>query len=60
MPRAACTFRQTDVTRAIKAVAAAGVGILLVEIDRDGRVSVITDTANDNEVAGRSNEWDTS
>ena len=58
MGRAACTFRRSDVTRAVKAVAAAGVRILRVEIDPDGRISIITGTANDNHVAGSNNEWD--
>jgi hypothetical protein len=42
MARAPCTFRQTDVTRAVKAVAAAGVHISRVEIDKSGKIVIVT------------------
>jgi hypothetical protein len=42
MPRAPSTFRQQDVTRAIKAATAAGVGIARVEIDKAGKIIIIT------------------
>jgi hypothetical protein len=42
MARGPCTFRQQDVTRAVRAVAAAGVEIYRVEIGRDGRIVVVT------------------
>jgi hypothetical protein len=42
MSRAPSTFRQQDVTRAIKAVAAAGVDIARVEIDRAGKIVIVT------------------
>jgi hypothetical protein len=59
MPRALSTFRQQDVTRAVKAVAAAGIGIARVEIDKTGKITVIT--ANAADTAGETreaNEWD--
>jgi hypothetical protein len=52
MSRAPSTFRQQDVTKAVKAVAAAGVHIARVEIDRDGRIVII---ASNGELES---EWD--
>jgi hypothetical protein len=57
MPRAACSFRKTDVTRAIQAVKAAGVTIIRIEIDPSGRIAIIADSANDNRPKEK-NEWD--
>jgi hypothetical protein len=45
MSRAPCTFRQQDVTRAVKAVTAAGVHIARVEIDKAGKITIIAATA---------------
>jgi hypothetical protein len=58
MSRAPSTFRQQDVTRAVKAVVAAGVGIARVEIDRAGKIVIVT--AGTPEVTDReeANEWD--
>jgi len=41
MPRNVVKFKQRDITRAIKGAAAAGIGALRVEIDRDGKIIVI-------------------
>jgi hypothetical protein len=35
-------FRKTDVTRAVKAMEAAGLKVARVEFDKDGRFSVVT------------------
>jgi hypothetical protein len=60
MARAPCTFRQQDVTRAIKAVAAAGVGIARVEIDKAGKITIIAASGYEPYGKGReeANEWD--
>lgn len=42
MARGRCTFKQQDVTRALRGVAAAGVAVLRVEIDRHGKIIVVT------------------
>jgi len=59
MARAPSTFRQQDVTRAVKAVAAAGVQIARVEIDKTGKIVIITAELTDRlgELT-EANEWD--
>jgi hypothetical protein len=56
MSRRLSTFKQRDVTAAVKAVMAAGVEVARVEIDRAGRIVVITNRVNDSPTA--SNPWD--
>ena len=59
MPRAPSTFRQQDVTRAVKAVAAAGVHIARVEIDKTGKIVIIAaDTTGRSREMVEANEWD--
>jgi len=59
MPRAPSTFRQQDVTRAVKAVTAAGVHIARVEIDKTGKIVIIAaDTAERSDGKTKANEWD--
>lgn len=42
MSRGPCTFKQQDVTRALRGALAAGVEIQRVEIDKLGRIIVVT------------------
>jgi phosphoribosylpyrophosphate synthetase len=59
MARAPSTFRQQDVTRAVKAVTAAGVHIARVEIDKTGKTVIITSDAIDRpDGMTEANEWD--
>ena len=59
MPRAPSTFRQQDVTRAVKAVAAAGVHIARIEIDKAGKIVIITAGVTDQPgETMEANEWD--
>jgi hypothetical protein len=61
MGRAPSTFRQQDVTRAVKAVVAAGVGIARVEIDKTGKITIIaagTEQRTEGRTTEERNEWD--
>ena len=40
--RGTCTFRQRDVTAAVKGAVKAGVEVRRVEIDKDGKIVVVT------------------
>ena len=56
MSRAPQTFRQRDVTRAVKAVVAAGLDISRVEIDKQGSIIVVPGKLNP--AIGSSSSWD--
>jgi hypothetical protein len=58
MPRGQCTFRQGDVTRAVKGVVAAGVQVMRVELDRAGRIVVIAGEPASVDQAKEVGEWD--
>jgi hypothetical protein len=61
MPRVPSTFRQADVTKAVKAVVAAGVDIARVEIDAAGKIVIVTgkpEAQDSNGPRAGSNEWD--
>jgi hypothetical protein len=57
MARAPCTFKQRDVTAAVKAVLAAGIEVQRVEVDQDGKIAIITGKAEESRANGE-NEWD--
>ena len=58
MARGPLTFRQNDVTRMVKAVVAAGVEVLRVEVDKDGKIIVVTSETGKTAPAIGVNEWD--
>jgi hypothetical protein len=58
MTRAPATFRKADLRRAVEAVAAAGVHIARVEIDRDGRIVIIASNGELEPDRREENEWD--
>jgi hypothetical protein len=50
-------FRQGDVTKTVKAVIAAGLRVVGVNVGPDGKIEVVTTGDGDNPQSG-SNEWD--
>jgi hypothetical protein len=59
--RARSTFRQRDVTRAVKAVVIAGLRVSGVKIDPHGAIEVVTDNLagqDSTPPVQESNEWD--
>jgi hypothetical protein len=58
MSRGPHIFKQTDVTRAVKAVVAAGVEVARVEVDKEGRIVVVAGKPMPNEGSQGGNEWD--
>jgi hypothetical protein len=59
MSRGPSIFRQSDVTRAIKGAAAAGVHIARIEIDKTGKIVIITADPTDHPgEMTEANEWD--
>jgi hypothetical protein len=56
MARGQSAFKQSDVTRALRAVSAAGQPIQRVEIDREGKIVVFVGKPEEQDTEG--NEWD--
>jgi hypothetical protein len=60
MPRGPTTFKKRDVVTAVEAVTAAGYDVLRVEVDKSGKIVVVT-TKGAVEAPGTvddKNEWD--
>ncbi|MCA0200360.1 MAG: hypothetical protein LCH56_05920 [Proteobacteria bacterium] len=60
MARGRSTFRQRDVTAALKAAHAAGCGVRRLVIDREGRIVIETTdgTTGQPPIEEQRNEWD--
>lgn len=59
MARGPCTFKQQDLTRALRAAVAAGVKVQRFEIAKDGKIVVVTGETQEPVAEGRGeNEWD--
>lgn len=60
MVRARSTFRQRDLTRAVKAVTSAGLHVAGVKVSAQGDIEVVTGDgrAQDSVAQGGMNEWD--
>jgi hypothetical protein len=60
MSRGSQTFRQSDLTRALKGTKAAGIDVARIKITKDGLIEI--DTANSSqasdELSGAANQWD--
>jgi predicted aspartyl protease len=59
MSRGQPTFKQSDVTKALKATVKAGIAVARVEIDKSGKIVVVTATPLDapSGQALEKNEW---
>jgi hypothetical protein len=60
MSRRPSTFRQRDVAAAIKAAKAAGCEVARIEVDKDGRITLILSNGKEQPSGkiGCDNEWD--
>lgn len=57
MARGRCTFRQQDVTRALRAAQAAGIDVERYEIEPDGKITVIAKSADMAEPMSPLDKW---
>jgi hypothetical protein len=58
MSRGAQTFKQIDVTKALKGAVAAGVDVKRVEIDREGKIVIVAGRPEAAASTTSDNEWD--
>jgi hypothetical protein len=59
MSRGRWSFRQSELTRAVRAVRNAGVEVMRVEVDRAGKIVVVAGKPDENQAPeGEANEWD--
>jgi hypothetical protein len=60
MARGPCTFRQRNVTAAVKAVVAAGVEVARVEVDKPGKIIIVAKMEGElpAQINSNGNPWD--
>jgi hypothetical protein len=58
MGRSPSTFRQTDITRALRAIRAAGYNAVQVMIDKGGGIKITTAAEGETAASVEPNEWD--
>jgi hypothetical protein len=60
MPRGPCTFRQRDLTAAVRAATNAGCEVARIEVGKDGKIVLVTGSpgASNKEVGAAGSEWD--
>ena len=57
MPQVRCRFRRTEVTRAVKAVEAAGKSVARVEVDTEGKIIIIPGEPTKDAPEGDLDQW---
>ena len=58
MGRGRCTFREADLTRALRAAKKAGADVARAEIARDGKIVLVLNKAGEAPSRSERNEWD--
>ena len=58
MVRGPCTFKERDVTRALRAVVRAGIEVQRVEVDKDGRIIIVIAKTSSPTGDNGATEWD--
>jgi hypothetical protein len=58
MTRRPSAFRQSDLTRAVRAVVAAGLRVAGVKVSAQGDIEVVTDDERGQDSSREANEWD--
>jgi hypothetical protein len=57
MARGPAAFKQRDVTRALRATIAAGLGVQRIEIEKDGKIVVFPGVPKSETSGGTTTEW---
>jgi hypothetical protein len=61
MSRGSCTFKQADITKAVKAVTAAGIEVARVEVDKNGKIVIVVgkpaEANGESEIANDFDRW---